>query len=245
MPKALPQLPAPLRRRLAALPEGPIRDAAAARALTVESPEEAARLLEGALWSARHGSPEAAAVAWSLCQAVGPEGGLPYEQRAEIYRAAREACLVAASLLVSPAPWKIAPEDDPSPSSAGDLSLGHRRALARTMDPTKIDRLAADADAGVVRELLRNPRLAERHVLRLATRRPARRDVLEAIAHSEWRHRPAVRTALARNPYTPPALALRLLAHVPGAALRQMARDGTLHPEIRRVAQALVAVEEI
>jgi hypothetical protein len=123
------------------------------------------------------------------------------------------------------------------------MSLGHRRALARTLSPAIMDRLAADADAGVVRELLRNPRLTEREVLRLATRRPARQDVLEMIAASRFGKRPMVKTALARNPYSPPALALRLLAHLPGKALTEMATDGTLHPAIQRFAACLCAVE--
>ncbi|MHB1844567.1 MAG: hypothetical protein ACYCWW_07000 [Deltaproteobacteria bacterium] len=238
------ELPRELRRRLSALPEGSIRDAAAVRELSSLEPGEAARALEGALWAARHGGPSAASVAWSLCEARGPESPLSYEQRADIYRAAREAGLVAAALLVAPTAWKVAPQGNPSAAGAGELSLGHRRAMARTLDPTKLDRLAADADAGVVRELLRNPKLAERHVLRIATRRPARRDVLETIARSPWARRPSVRTALARNPYCPPALGLRLLAHLPGTTLHDIANDGTLHPEIRRVAQALEAVPE-
>jgi hypothetical protein len=80
-------------------------------------------------------------------------------------------------------------------------------------------------------------------VLRLATRRPARQDVLQTIAASRFGQRPTIKTALARNPYCPPALALRLLAHLPGKALREMASDGTLHPEIQRLATCLCAVE--
>jgi len=261
----MPPLPAPfteLRRRLRALPDGPIRELAAARALAALSPEDAAECLEAALFLARRGTPAEASVSWALCQAIHRGGGLPVEgaggvgrraeadalglqpeQLARIYEVARERRLLAAALLLAPLPLRTAPEGNPSALGAGELSLGHRRALARTLAPSLVDRLAAGADAGVVRELLRNPRLTEREVLRIATRRPARQDVLLAIAASRWSQRTQVKVALARNPYSPPSLALRLVAHLPGAALREMATDGTLHPELRRLASALVSVE--
>lgn len=226
------------------LPDGRIRDRAAARALAAMEPVFAARTLEAALRSARLGSAAEASVAWALCQAVQPGMGIPYEQLAEIYREAREGKLLAAALLLAPLPHRVAPRGNPSDAQAGEMSLGHRRALARTISPAILDRLAADADAGVVRELLRNPRLTEREVLRLATRRPARQDVLEVIAASRFGQRVAVRTALARNPYCPPGLALRLLAHLPARALGEMAGDGTLHPEIQRLAASLHALGE-
>jgi hypothetical protein len=234
---------AEIRRRLIALPDGPMRDLAAARRLDEVSPEEAAAILEAALRLARR-SEKDGAVGWSLCRAVLPDGGLGYERRADIYRAARELGLLAAGLLLAPLPLRTAPRGEPSEAAAGDMSLGHRRSLARSLPRDQIDRLAADADPRVVRELLRNPKLTEREVLRMATRRPARADVLETIAAApRWSARLPVRSALARNPYTPPSLALRLLPHLPRTQLRQIAGDGTLHPELQRFAAAL-SVEE-
>jgi hypothetical protein len=237
-------LPPGLESKLRALPDGPIRVRAAARAIARMEPAEAAWTFEAALRTARTGSAEEAGVAWAICQATRPELGVPYDHLTEIYGEARRSDLLAAALLVSPLPLRVAPDDNPSPALAGEMSLGHRRALARTLSPAVMDRLAADADAGVVRELLRNPRLTEKHVLRIATRRPARQDVLETIAaSSRFGQRPAVKTALARNPYSPPVLALRLLAHLPGKALEDMATDATLHPVIQRLAACLCAVE--
>jgi len=228
-----------IRRRLIALPVGPIRDLAAARRLEEVTPEEAAAALEAALRFA-HRSEIDGAVGWSLCRAVLPDGGLGYERRADIYRAARELGLLAAGLLLEPLPIQTAPTGQPSDAAAGDLSLGHRRSMARSLPRDQIDRLAADSDPRVVRELLRNPKLTEREVLRIATRRPARADVLEAIGSApRWSARGPVRSALARNPYTPPPLALRLLPHLRRTELRQIAADGTLHPELQRFAAAL------
>jgi hypothetical protein len=234
---------AEIRRRLIALPGGPMRDLAAVRRLEELPPDEAAAVLEAALRLARRSEIDGA-VAWSLCRAVLPNGGLGYEQRAEIYQAARERQLLAAGLLLEPPPIRTAPRGEPSAAAAGDLSLGHRRSMARSLPRDQVDRLAADADPRVVQELLRNPKLTEREVLRMATRRPARADVLEAIGSApRWSPRLRIRSALARNPYTPPTLALRLLPHLPRTELKQIAVDGTLHPELQRFAAAL-SVEE-
>jgi hypothetical protein len=121
-----------------------------------------------------------------------------------------------------------------------DLSLGHRRSLARTAPPERFPRLGAEKDARVARELLRNPRLTEAEVLRLASRRPALPEVLSAIAESaRFGGRLSVRTAVARNPYTPTQLAVRLLPHLGRALLSEISADATLHPEVRAFARKL------
>jgi hypothetical protein len=229
---------APVFRHLAALPEGEVRDLAAVRALDELPGAEGALLLETALDLARAGTPAESAAAWSVCRAVLPEAGLPYERRQEIYESAREGGLLAAALLLAPPPLREAP--DPR-APKGDLSLGHRRTLARTAASGRFDRLGAEEDARVAVELLKNPRLTEREVLRLASRRPAQVEVLTAIAHSpRWITRPAVKSALARNPYAPPGLVLRFLPHLPAPILTAIAGDATLHPELRRFARALL-----
>jgi hypothetical protein len=227
----------PLFRRLAALPEGDMRDRAAVRALLGMGGEEAAQVLETALGLARGGSPAEAAAAWSLCSAVREEAGLPYEVRQEIYERARALQLRIAALLLAP-PARREPPDPEAPRD--DLSLGHRRMLARTAKAEKFARLGADQDARITTELLKNPHLTERDVLLLASRRPSQPQVLAAIAESRWALRLAVKSALARNPYAPTGLALRFLPHLPAPILAEIAEDGTLHEELRRFARALL-----
>ena len=224
--------------RLAVLPEGGVRDLAAVRALAELTGEEGAQALEAALGLARHGSHEEAAAAWSLCRAVRPEAGLPYEVCQEIYRSARELGLRAAALLLAPPAQREAPAPQ---APRDDLSLGHRRMLARSARSERLARLGADQDPRVTVELLKNPRLTEREVLRLASHRPARAEVLTAIADSpRWSTRLAVKSALARNPYSPPGLVMRFLPHLPAQLLAEIAEDGTLHVELRRFARALL-----
>ena len=121
-------------------------------------------------------------------------------------------------------------------------TLGHRRQLARGRDRDLLTRLASDQDPLVVRQLLINPRCTEREVLIAASRRPVRREVLEEIFHSRrWSSNRRVRRALARNPYSPPALGAAALALLTAPDLREIAADATVAPEVRVQARRLLA----
>jgi len=74
-----------------------------------------------------------------------------------------------------------------------------------------LERLIADPHPDVIHRLLRNPRVLEDDVVRLAARRPGRSEVLVEIARStQWVHRPRVRMALVLNPATPAEIAARI-----------------------------------
>jgi hypothetical protein len=91
------------------------------------------------------------------------------------------------------------------------LTLGERKSLARRPDRDTMQRLIADPHPDVIHRLLRNPRVLEDDVVRLAARRPGRSEVLAEIARStKWVHRPRVRMALVLNPATPAEIAARI-----------------------------------
>jgi hypothetical protein len=149
-----------------------------------------------------------------------------------------------AALLVAPRPrraWRE-PFDKADPRLA-HLTLGHKKAMARAQrDPDLLARLAAEGDPVVVRELLRNPQLTEPFVVRIAARRPCRPGTLRCILESRrWRTRPAVALALVRNPYVETELALKLLPSLGASELRDVSRDGVLHPLVRAVAARIAA----
>jgi len=73
-----------------------------------------------------------------------------------------------------------------------------------------MQRLLTDPHPDVIRRCLRNPRVTEDDVVRLAAKRPCQGDVLVEIARSRWAHRPRVRLALVVNPSTPVEMALRI-----------------------------------
>jgi hypothetical protein len=108
-------------------------------------------------------------------------------------------------------------------------------------DPDLLARLAAEGDPAVVRELLRNPRLTEPFVVRIASRRPCRPATLRCVWESRrWRTRPAVALALARNPYVETELALEIASGLGAGELRELARDRAVHPLVRALARRLV-----
>jgi hypothetical protein len=119
-----------------------------------------------------------------------------------------------------------------------EVTLGERKSLARRADRDLMQRLLADPHPDVIRRCLRNPRVTEDDIVRLAAKRPCRGDVLVEIARSMWAHRPRVRLALVMNPATPVEMALRiaglllrpelaLVAGSPGvsSALRALCRE--------------------
>jgi DNA-directed RNA polymerase subunit F len=235
-----------LAKQLLALEEGPVRAGAAARALAVEAPE----VLAGALSAlARRADAEARVVLAAVGQALlDPCLALPYDALAELYSAAAAQGLTeVTALLVAPPPRRLYQEPrDKADARLAQLTLGHKKALARARrDPDLLARLAAEGTPTVVRELLQNPQLTEELVVRIAARRPCRPETLRCVAESRrWRTRPAVARALARNPYAEPAVATKLLPFLGSADLGELAVDNALHGLVRALAARLVRQRE-
>src|SRR6478735_9427613 len=101
----------------------------------------------------------------------------------------------------------------PDYGTGRELTVGERRTLARSPKRSALDKLLSDPHPLVIRQLLENPRLTEDDVVRMTARRPARLEVLEAIAqHGRWLSRPRVRLSLLFNPGSPPVMTMPLLA---------------------------------
>lgn len=230
-----------LARRLAALEEGTVRVRAAARALAALDAEEAAPVV-AALMSGTGTASRVAAAA--VARALGdPRDDLPYAWLAGLYAAASERGLEEVkALLVAPPPFRAWEEPrDKADARLAHLTLGHKKAFARAQrDPDLLARLAAEGDPTVVRELLRNPQLTEDFVVRIASRRPCRPETLRCVFESRrWRTRGAVALSLVRNPYAETAIALELLSGLSVTDLRDVSRDGVLHPLVRALAARL------
>jgi hypothetical protein len=176
----------------------------------------------------------------SLVDALNGEGQGPLVQRLR-EEAAGESLLALERLIRQPlAPLRAGqtqpqPVEEERPLDNGrgrPLTLGERKSLARRPNRETLEKLLLDPHPHVIRGLLRNPRLTEDDVVRLAARRPNRESVLAEIARStRWIHRSRVRMSIMLNPDTPPDIAgpisgllvrqeLRLVAeatHVPAA----------------------------
>jgi hypothetical protein len=122
-------------------------------------------------------------------------------------------------------------------------SLGERRTLSKTNVKDTLDRLLSDPDPVVIGNLLNNPRITEKEVLKFASKRPASPEILKLLAvHKKWSRRYSVRRAIAFNPYSPPRTAIALLEFLLAQDLRSMSTDKTLHPQVRLSAKE--ALEE-
>lgn len=124
--------------------------------------------------------------------------------------------------------------------------LGYLKTQARlSKDPDEMARLAVASNPAVVRELLKNPRLTEPMVVRIAARRPARPEPLEEIwRNPRWSARGMVRRALAMNPYLPVEVGVKILPLLSKADWQAVVGDASLHETLRLQAAAFLRVGE-
>jgi hypothetical protein len=121
------------------------------------------------------------------------------------------------------------------------LTLGERKSLARRPDRAAFDRLLHDPHPDVIHNLLRNPRLTEDDVIRLASMRPARADVLAELArHPRWSARPRVRLSIVLNPACPPEIAIPMVGLLVRHELRLVIEVTEGNPAVRAVAHELL-----
>jgi hypothetical protein len=171
-------------------------------------------------------------------------GELGYQRHAELYDQARALGDDAlARLLLSAAP---PPPGRPAPMGNlpgfPELTLGHKKSLARGRRREVLERLLRDPDASVLRILLSNPRLTEDDVVRVAARRPTTAEAQRAIFASErFICRYDVKRALVLNPYTPSDLAARLVPLLTLTDVREVANDSSLPEQVRQSARDQLA----
>lgn len=194
---------------------------------------------------------EAVCAAADARRAGGSEAFLALGQCLETWPALRGRLLAAATvsgrgavlaLLADDPPLRTAEAEELRPpplSNDREITLGERRSWARRPDRATIDRLLLDPDPGVIANLLRNPRVTEADVLRIASRRPAPTGVLALIyRHARWSQRRAVQAALVQNPYTPVEIATALVDLVDAGVLQSLAREPSIHPVVQGRARA-------
>jgi len=123
------------------------------------------------------------------------------------------------------------------------LSLGERKALARTHSRESLLLIAKDPHPAVVAIILDNPHLTEPDVVRIASTRPAMAEGLELIAnHPRWRTRVAVKRALVYNPFAAVATALRMMTTLPMHDVRELHGSGALSPPLLAHAELLLGM---
>jgi hypothetical protein len=137
-----------------------------------------------------------------------------------------------------PLPIISAPLPDPpaaeheGPSRIEKIQL----ALHGTRDERNV--ILRDRDRTLHPFVLKNPQLSADDIVTIAKNAQMSSDLLQQIGdRKEWLQRPAVALSLARNPKTPPDLAVRALDHVPLEALRQMCKGAGVPPHVTQAAR--------
>jgi hypothetical protein len=121
------------------------------------------------------------------------------------------------------------------------LSVGEKIAIARRAAPAILAHLRHDPTPRVIAALLDNPRLTEGTLAPLVHSERTPGPILELIAADRrWGMRYPVRLALARNPATPAAAALRLLPLLHKVDLKAVGSDPRLAGPLRRRARLLL-----
>lgn len=228
-----------LARRLAALPDVEMRRAALLRFLAEHDADVAADVLGEVTRRGRDGGPPFGVALRALVDLLAAEL-VDYDTQADLYSAARERGDNALMQLfysghVAPPPERRSRDEDQR-----ELTLGHRKTLARTTrDRERILRYISDPEASVVHELLLNRLVTEDDVVRLAAKRPTDPAVQREVFRSKrWLSPYRVKRTLVLNPYTPGEIALRLLAFLTKPDLRLVASSPTLSAQLRDAARS-------
>lgn len=212
-----------------------IRNSLWCEALREREGEDAARLIDHVARKAR--TEEAALSAFlgllDLPAVVERVGGGKFH---DILASAQEANLSACRLLLeNPGPRHLPDELGPPPDPVVErMTLGHRKTAARGARSQLLEKLMRDPDPEVAAQVLRNPRLREREVVAIASRRPSPEALFRNIARApRWLALPAVRRAMVLNPYAPPDLSVALLVSLPDRELKEVAKMEGLHRAVR------------
>lgn len=174
-----------------------------------------------------------------------------YDRRQELYEAAVERRLPAIArlfLVASPQSQlphqlqkQLGPERPLRPADR-PLTLGERKALARTHRRDKLVLLLRDPHPQVVAIVLDNPHVTEADIVKMASTRPAVPESLARIAaHPRWSVRHAIKRALVLNPSTPLADAIRIATTLRAPELAELAGDHSLPEPLRRHATEVLA----
>jgi hypothetical protein len=95
-----------------------------------------------------------------------------------------------------------------------------------------------DRDRTLHAFVLKNPQLDADDVVAIAKNPQMASEMLKQLCdRKDWFQRPSVALALARNPKTPPELAVRALDFLPIEALRQMAKGAGVPPHVTQAAR--------
>lgn len=125
------------------------------------------------------------------------------------------------------------------------LPLGVKRSLAKKLDVFLLRRMVFEKDPIVIKNLISNPVVSEKDVLKICSIRPTTQAVIKTIYESnKWINYYSVKESIIKNPYTPFRIALILMFYMKRQELETISKDETLHPELRFEAKKLIIMRK-
>jgi len=207
------------------------------------------QMIRGTLWGRERDQQAILALSrWLIRARLGERD---YDRIESLYRAAHEHDLeIVTSIFPNPPPHQELPDEGDLrearlPVDRDEVTVGERRSIARGSDRDYLQRLLLDTNPMVIANLLENPAINQSDVLKIASRRPTKTELLrEVVLSDRWLARSKVRRALAFNPYNDTGISLRLLPTLGITALRNLQHGSDLHPALSEAAQRLVTLRE-
>jgi hypothetical protein len=167
-----------------------------------------------------------------------------YAKMSEVYTLARRKDyqhLVRFMSSIPPAK-RVVDENEPyEDQHLREVTLGEKKSLARSRDRDFINRILHDQHPDVIHNLLQNPYLTIKEVIKIASKRPTNQHVLwKVYRNTHWINYYSVKKALVNNPYSPPQISLSLLHFMLEQDLAEVAESQELHPKLQEAAQELL-----
>lgn len=229
---------------LASTMENSARTTLIAKKLSKLKPRTIVMVIDEICRRAEEKAPRYQEALFSLLDIPNMTSVLGYEKMSEVYLYSKEiGCERVARLLGNPPPRKKrhSEYDFVEGQVLDHITLGEKRGLAKASKRDTLDRLIYDPDPHVIRSLLNNPRITERDVLKMASKRPTSGEVLtEIFSNKKWSERYSIKKALVKNPFTPTRLSLGLVNFMLVQDLKEISKDGTIHPSIRKAAEDIL-----
>lgn len=172
---------------------------------------------------------------------------LGFGKMSEVYTLARRKSYedVVRFLQMLPPARQLGPDDELEEDPfLRDMTLGRKRALAKIREPDLINRLCHDQDPVVIQNLLKNPRVTIKEVVKIASKRPTSAQILWTVFRDlKWSNHYTVKMTLINNPYTPTQISMALLHYIMEYDLLDVAENMVLHPALRKAAADIIKMK--
>jgi len=221
---------------LAGITDVDMRTSVIVQKLSVMSPEDVALAIHEIMEGNHRGKTKHKSVYMALVKTRDLSRYIGYEKISEIYLLAKSRGFsMVAEFLRAPASKKR--KEGPSQSHLAQklkhLTLGEKKAYARKRDFGHIEFLLHDTDPTVISNLLKNPKLTEGDVIKIAANKNATGKILEEIFRSnKWISLYRIKKALVFNENTPVDISMNLCSFLLKQDLKRIVKDKKLDPVI-------------